>query len=183
MRLRLELSRAKHASLAGHSRLARSLAALIPYYDYDAAEFFCADSAPAQIAAARKAGFMRLAALFAQRFARTAQLTGEIHGALSDLQFTSRYRVPFQFSRMVRQHLNVGSVLESSSGPVVSDLDGNRYYDLTGSYGVNLFGHEFYKECIDRGSSRVRALGARARRIPSRGRREHQVPQGDFGAG
>src|ERR1039458_6019175 len=39
------------------------------------------------------------------------------------------------------------------------DLDGNRLYDLTGSYGVNVFGYEFYKECIERGSERVRGLG------------------------
>jgi glutamate-1-semialdehyde 2,1-aminomutase len=41
----------------------------------------------------------------------------------------------------------------------VTDLDGNVFYDLTGSYGVNLFGHDFYKACIDRGTARVRDLG------------------------
>jgi glutamate-1-semialdehyde 2,1-aminomutase len=41
----------------------------------------------------------------------------------------------------------------------VTDMDGNRFYDLTGSYGVNLFGYDFYKECIARGSERVRDLG------------------------
>ena len=41
----------------------------------------------------------------------------------------------------------------------VTDLDGNVFYDLTGSYGVNLFGHDFYKDCIDRGAERVRDLG------------------------
>jgi len=30
---------------------------------------------------------------------------------------------------------------------------------LTGSYGVNVFGYDFYKECIARGSERVRDLG------------------------
>jgi glutamate-1-semialdehyde 2,1-aminomutase len=30
---------------------------------------------------------------------------------------------------------------------------------LTGSYGVNVFGYDFYKECIERGSERVHALG------------------------
>lgn len=158
-RRRLELSRAKHGSLAGHARISRRLAALIPFYDYAASEFFSADAAPAEVAARRHAGFMRLASLFAQRYPKTIQATSEIHGALSDLQFTSRYRVPFQFSRMVRQHLAFGSVLESSDGPVVTDLDGNRHYDLTGSYGVNVFGHEFYKDCIEQGSRRVRALG------------------------
>jgi len=28
------------------------------------------------------------------------------------------------------------------------DVDGNTFYDLTGSYGVNIFGNDFYKECI-----------------------------------
>src|SRR5206468_3442067 len=79
--------------------------------------------------------------------------------AVSDLQFTSRYRVPFQFSRFVRQHFKLGVFLESSSGVMVTDMDGNRFYDLTGSYGVNLFGYDIYKECIARGGERVRALG------------------------
>ncbi|MGP0084886.1 MAG: aminotransferase class III-fold pyridoxal phosphate-dependent enzyme, partial [Steroidobacteraceae bacterium] len=49
--------------------------------------------------------------------------------------------------------------LDSSSGVTLPDLDGNRLYDLTGSYGVNVFGYDFYKECIARGSERVRELG------------------------
>ena len=30
---------------------------------------------------------------------------------------------------------------------------------MTGSYGVNVFGYDFYKECIDAGAARVRKLG------------------------
>ena len=30
---------------------------------------------------------------------------------------------------------------------------------MTGSYGVNVFGYDFYKECIEQGSARVRDLG------------------------
>jgi glutamate-1-semialdehyde 2,1-aminomutase len=41
----------------------------------------------------------------------------------------------------------------------LTDLDGNRFYDLTGSYGVNVFGYDFYKECIEAGAQRVRELG------------------------
>ena len=156
---RLQLSRAKHRSLAGHSRMARRFAAVVPFYEYDAAHIFCADSAPENIAAARRTGFMRLAAVFAERFRETADLTEEVAGGVSDLQFTSRYRVPFQFSRFVREHIKGGSFLQSSSGVTVTDLDGNRFYDLTGSYGVNVFGYDFYKDCIARGSERVRELG------------------------
>jgi glutamate-1-semialdehyde 2,1-aminomutase len=159
LRARLRLSRAKHRSLAGHSRMARRFASVVPYYEYDADHFFSVDSAPESVAAERRAGFMRLAAIFDERFRETAHLTGTIVEAVSDLQFTSRYRVPFQFSRFVREQFKTGVFLRSSSGVTVTDMDGNRLYDLTGSYGVNLFGYDFYKECIARGSERVRDLG------------------------
>jgi glutamate-1-semialdehyde 2,1-aminomutase len=157
--LRLQLSRAKHRSLAGHARLGRLLARILPYYEYDDERFFRADDAPEPVGAQRRAAFMRLAAVYAQRFAHTVRQTNEVQDEISDLQFTARYRVPFQFSRFVRQHLNTGSFVACSNGPTTTDLDGNRRYDLTGSYGVNVFGYDFYKECIERGSARVRDLG------------------------
>src|SRR5580698_5597914 len=159
LQLRLQLSLAKHRSLTGHARMSRRLAALVPFYEYDEGHFFRADDAPPEVATARRAGFMRLAATFTERFPITAARTAELAGSISDLQFTSRYRVPFQFSRFVRQHFKTGSLLESSSGPTVTDLDGNRFFDLTGSYGTNVFGYDFYKECIRRGSERVQDLG------------------------
>ena len=157
--LRLMLSRAKHPSLAGHARIGRLLGRLIPYYEYDERQFFSADDAPAEIVAARQAAFKRLADLYAQRFCRGAALTREVASAVSDLQFTARYRVPFQFGRMVRQHLQAGAFLESSCGATVTDVDGNHLLDVSGSYGVNLFGYDYYKGCIERGSALVRELG------------------------
>src|ERR1700676_2403591 len=159
LRLRLQLSRAKHRSLTGHSRMARRFASLVPFYEYDESQFFRTDGAPEDLVAARRAGFIRLSQVFTERFEKSAELTGEIAGGVSDLQFTSRYRVPFQFSSYVRRHLKAGSFVESSSGVTVTDLDGNRLYDLTGSYGVNVFGYDFYKECIEEGAARVRGLG------------------------
>ena len=38
-------------------------------------------------------------------------------------------------------------------------MDGNSSYDLSGSYGLNAFGYDFYKICIDAGAQRVRELG------------------------
>jgi glutamate-1-semialdehyde 2,1-aminomutase len=159
LKLRLELSRAKHRSLAGHSRLSRRVASLIPFYDYDEVRFFCSDGAPPEIAAQRRAGFMRLADLYRERFPKSRALTEEAADGLSDLQFTSAYRVPFQFSRLVRQYLKGGSFVAASSGVTLTDLDGNDFYDLTGSYGVNLLGTDFYKSSIARGSERVASLG------------------------
>jgi glutamate-1-semialdehyde 2,1-aminomutase len=157
--VRLQLSRAKHRSLAGHSRMARRFASWVPFYEYDETRFFSVDSAPADVIAARRAGFKRLADLFAVRFVKTAEQTAALAGSVSDLDFTSRYRVPYQFSRFVRRHLKSGTFLQASSGVTVTDLDGNCFYDVTGSYGVNVFGYDFYKECIARGSERVRDLG------------------------
>jgi glutamate-1-semialdehyde 2,1-aminomutase len=159
LRRRLQLSQAKHRSLAGHVRMGRWLSSLIPFYEYDEAHFFSADDAPGDIQSQRRAGFSRLATLYAQRFVKTARLTNELMPEIADLQFTSRYRVPFQFSGLVRRHFNAGSFVESSAGPTTTDLDGNRRFDLTGSYGVNVFGYDFYKHCIERGAERVRDLG------------------------
>jgi glutamate-1-semialdehyde 2,1-aminomutase len=159
LRMRLELSRAKHPSLTGHVRMARRIAALIPYYTYDEEHFFRSDNAPAEIADRRRAGFLRLAELYRQRFARSAGLTAEVEEGISDLQFTGRYRVPFQYSQFLRRHLKTGAFLESSEGVTITDLDGNRFYDLAGSYGVNLFGNDFYKSCIAEGSARAAVLG------------------------
>jgi glutamate-1-semialdehyde 2,1-aminomutase len=157
--LRLELSRAKHPSLSGHSRIARRIAGLIPFYAYPEERFFRTDGAPDDFAALRRAGFQRLSQHFHEHFPRTLARTAEAEAGISDLQFTAAYRVPFQFREMVRKSLPVGAFAESTAGTTITDLDGNRFYDLSGAYGVNLFGHEFYKSCIAEGAARVAALG------------------------
>src|SRR6201992_1482351 len=145
VKARIELSRAKHRSLAGHSKMSRRIARLVPFYEFDINDFFRADGAPGDVATKRQDGFFRLAALYQERFAKSKKQTAEAAGQISDLQFTQAYRVPFQYSRLVRENLGAGSVLHGSSGVNVTDLDGNVFYDLTGSYGVNIFGNAFYK--------------------------------------
>jgi glutamate-1-semialdehyde 2,1-aminomutase len=159
LRTRLQLSKAKHLSLSGHSRMARQIASLVPFYEYDQAQFFRCDDAPEEIAALRRTAFMRLSELYRTRFAQTVRRTAEVAESISDLQFTDAYRVPFQFSRFVREHLNAGAFVASSRGVTLTDLDGNASYDLTGSYGVNVFGYDFYKDCIERAQRRVAHLG------------------------
>jgi glutamate-1-semialdehyde 2,1-aminomutase len=159
VKARIELSRAKHRSLAGHSKMSRRIARLIPFYEFDIDEFFRSDGAPKDVATQRQDGFFRLAALYQQRFAQSKKATAEAATQISDLQFTQAYRVPFQYSRLVRENLGAGSFLQASSGVTVTDLDGNVFYDLTGSYGVNIFGNDFYKECIEIGEKRAHGLG------------------------
>jgi len=159
LKQRLELSRAKHPSLAGHSRMAKRVARQLPFYDFEAEAFFRSDNAPPDVAARRQAGLQQLATSFAQRFPRSIAMTEQARPGIADLQFTSAYRVPFQYSRFLREHLKTGNFVQSSSGVTVTDLDGNTFYDLTGSYGVNVFGNDFYKACIAEGSARVQDLG------------------------
>ncbi len=156
---RLALSRAKHRSLTGHSKMSKRVARLLPHYEFDINDFFRSDGAPTEVATRRQDGFFRLAALYKERFPRSRQTTAEAAKQISDLQFTQSYRVPFQYNRLVRENLGAGSFVQSSSGVTITDLDGNVFYDLTGSYGVNIFGNDFYKECIENAEKRARALG------------------------
>lgn len=159
LRSRFRLSRAKHRSLAGHSRMAKRIARLIPFYEYDEAQFFRADDAPEAVVQKRIIGLDELSDFYERKYRRSAALTRQAAETISDLKFTGTYRVPYQFSRYLRSRLPSGSFLNSSAGVFVTDLDGNFYYDLTGSYGVNVFGYDFYKSCIAEGARRVENLG------------------------
>jgi glutamate-1-semialdehyde 2,1-aminomutase len=53
LKKRLQLSQAKHRSLAGHARMSRWLAGFVPFYDYGEDRFFSSDGAPEEIAARR----------------------------------------------------------------------------------------------------------------------------------
>src|SRR5260370_41832884 len=59
LQLRLQLSRAKHRSLTGHSRMARRFASLVPFYEYPETQFLGTYAAPVDIVAALRAGLMR----------------------------------------------------------------------------------------------------------------------------
>jgi glutamate-1-semialdehyde 2,1-aminomutase len=159
LQARLALSRAKHRSLTGHSKMSKMVARLLPHYEFDIDSFFCSDGAPANVAMQRQDAFFRLASLYKERYAKGRQMTAEAAEHISDLQFTESYRVPFQYSRLVRENLGTSAFMQSSAGVTVTDVDGNVSYDLTGSYGVNIFGNDFYKECITEAEKRAHALG------------------------
>jgi len=156
---RIELSRAKHRSLAGHSRIAKRIAGLLPGYAYDEATFFNSDHADSTVVQRRRDGFFKLAAIYAERFPKSVAMTASARDIISDLQFTGRYRVPYQYSNYLSQHIKSGSFLKASQGVTVTDLDDNVFYDLTGSYGVNLLGYDFYKASIEAGQQLVKDLG------------------------
>jgi glutamate-1-semialdehyde 2,1-aminomutase len=149
LRARLLLSRAKHPSLRGHPRAALRLARLVPALAYPEDVFFSSDDAPEDIAARRRAGFDRLARELRERSPRTLAHGEAIRDVVSDAAYRDH----------VRAHLPVAGVVAASDGARVQDLDGRWSYDLGGAYGVNVFGGEFYKRCIDRGVAAARELG------------------------
>jgi glutamate-1-semialdehyde 2,1-aminomutase len=159
LRRRLRLSRAKHPSLQGHVRLAKRLARLMPRDEYDEDRFFTCDGAPEPIAARRRDAFRALAERLRDATPLTRALTAQVAPAVPDLQFISRYRVPVQFSRYVGTHLPLGAFAGRTEGVHVVDLDGNARFDLTGSYGVNVFGHDVYKACMAEAVAAAGALG------------------------
>jgi glutamate-1-semialdehyde 2,1-aminomutase len=156
---RLRLSLAKHPSLRGHPRIASRMARLVPYYGFDEDGLVASDGAPDEIAQQRKSGLRRLARTLQSKAPITIAESREIENSVSDVAFTSSYRVPFQFRALVRSQLPAGCFVTETRGVQVKDLDGNWSYDLGGSYGLNVFGYDFYKGCIERGAERVRALG------------------------
>ncbi len=156
---RLELSRAKHRSLAGHSRIAKRIAGLLPGYNSDETVFFNSDGAGSAVVERRRDGFFKLAALYAARFPQSVAMTASAREIISDMQFTGRYRVPYQYTDFLSRHIKSGSFLKASQGVTVTDLDDNVFYDLTGSYGVNLLGYDFYKASIEAGQQTVKDLG------------------------
>lgn len=159
LKRRLELSRAKHPSLAGHSRMAKRMARWIPGYAYDEATFFACDGAPPEVVQSRRAGFFALAGRLQAKSPQSIALTLQAREGIPDLRFTGAYRAPFQFSPFLREHLKVGTFVQAADGVSVTDLDGQRYLDLTGSYGVNVMGVDFYKSCIEAGARMARDLG------------------------
>ena len=136
--------------------MARLLAPLLRSYSYGEDEFFSADCADEKTVKKRRAGFKKLAERFNKKFAKSAEAMGK---GLSDLRFTNTNRVPFPFQKIVQKTLRVGSLVESSNGPELTDVDGNTYIDLSGSYGVNVAGNESYKKFMANGCHKTAELG------------------------
>lgn len=139
--------------------MSKRLARWIPGYAYDEVGFLRSDGADADLVDARRAGLDRLATEFSSRYPRSQALSKEAREGMSDMQFTSAYRVPFQYSAYLRSRLSISSFLQRSEGVMVEDLDGNQFFDLTGSYGVNLLGYDTYKACIEEATKVATPLG------------------------
>src|SRR6478609_4846262 len=88
LKARIELSRAKHRSLAGHSKMSRRVAKLLPFYEFEGDRYFSCDGAPDDVVKQRKDAFFRLASLYAERYPKGRAMTKEAAETISDLNFT-----------------------------------------------------------------------------------------------
>lgn len=157
--IRLQLSKAKHPSLRGHAKMSKRIARLIPFYSYDAKIALACDGAPQDVVTQRTQAFQRLVQHFKQKSPKTLKASKMLEGKVSDVDFTNLYRVPFQFRELINKEMKIGLMADVSSGTQIRDLDGNWSYDLTGAYGVNLYGYDFYKECMEEGLQHTHDLG------------------------
>lgn len=157
--IRLQLSKAKHPSLRGHAKMSRRVAKWVPFYEYKGDQFFASDGAPQKLVEQRKAAFNQLKQRLAEKSPQTIAASQELEDGISDVIFTNAYRVPFQYRNYIKDNLKLGTLVTASRGTQVQDLDGNWSYDLSGSYGVNVFGYDFYKDCMDKAWQQVRDLG------------------------
>src|SRR5260370_39410855 len=73
LQARLALSRAKHRSLTGHSKMSKMVARLVPHYEFDIDDFFRSDGASSAVALQRQDGFFRLSGFFGQPYAKGPQ--------------------------------------------------------------------------------------------------------------
>lgn len=159
LHIRLRLSRAKHPSLAGHAKWSRRLARQVAAYSFDCETFYRSDGAPEQVAQQRRAGLARLKHAAITRSPQSLACSTSLHNVVSDVSFTAAYRIPFPYREQLPRELRQTSLVVKSDGVRLQDMDGNWRYDLSGSYGVNVFGYDFYKQCIDEGVALVHDLG------------------------
>jgi glutamate-1-semialdehyde 2,1-aminomutase len=139
--------------------VSRVLSSWVNAHDYLGEAFFSADGATGQVVGRRLDALDRLSASFGVAHAKSAGWGASVREGFSDIRFADANRVPFLFAKTMREKFDLTTVVTESDGPHLRDLDGHWSIDVSGSYGVNVAGFERYKEWIERGWDRVKALG------------------------
>ena len=139
--------------------VSRILSHLVRSRFYSEEELLRADGAGDQWVETRRKAFIKLADLLKAQTSRSIAWGNEIRESFSDLRFADANRVPFPFMRVMRDKFQLSSVVTSSNGPHLRDLDDRLTLDVSGSYGLNVAGFDRYKDWIAAGWERVKDLG------------------------
>jgi glutamate-1-semialdehyde 2,1-aminomutase len=156
---RIALSQAKHRSLRGHSKWSRRVAKYIRPFDYLGERFYTSDLAPSSIATLRRQAIELLRRRLAEASPESLRFSQSLEDGISDVRFTSQYRVPFPYRKALPREFRFGSIVQRTQDRRLQDLDATWRYDVSGSYGVNVFGYDFYKACMAAGFARAQELG------------------------
>jgi len=131
---------------------------IIPKYTIEEEEFFNADGCSDEVAQKRKKALQDLGNKWKAKYPKCLEFSEELKQMISDLRFTSGRCFP-AFNGVVQRYLDPSMALDRTEGVDVVDYDGNKFMDISGSYGVNVCGYEKYKDFIDEGWSKAKKQG------------------------
>lgn len=124
-------------------------------------EFFRADTPPEDIAKKREAALDRLATAWKKKWPKAHNASVWMREHFSDLRFKhSGFESMFPvFQKVVNSILDPTCIVARTEGVEVVDIDGQRFLDASGSYGVNVFGHTQFKNFMDKGNQLAQEVG------------------------
>mmetsp|Transcript_65789 Transcript_65789/g.132114 ORF Transcript_65789/g.132114 Transcript_65789/m.132114 type:complete len:585 (+) Transcript_65789:93-1847(+) len=139
----------------------RAVSKLLVSRDLTPEEFFRVDAPPEDVAARREAGFRRLEAAWRERWPKARETSRYLLGHFSDFRFkASGFESTFPiFQKVVNEALDPATIVEKSEGNELVDVEGHRFLDASGSYGVNCFGFTRFKEFMRKGHELSQQLG------------------------
>lgn len=138
-----------------------SVSKLIVLKDLSRKEFFRVDGAGEDLAKTREDALDRMAAAWAKRWPKAQEKSKEVRQIWSDLRFkASGFESTFPiFQKVANEFFDMLTVVERTEGTEVVDVDGCRFLDSSGSYGVNCFGHTRFKEFMNKGNDLAQQVG------------------------
>jgi glutamate-1-semialdehyde 2,1-aminomutase len=131
---------------------------ILPKYTLPESEVFKCDGASPETAAKRKQALEKLSASWEKKYPKNKDFSVSLKKMVSDVRFTSARCYP-AFNEVINDYLDPSMALESTKGMDITDIDGNSYMDISGSYGVNVCGYEMYKEFMETGWKSAKKAG------------------------
>eukprot|EP00300_Choanocystis_sp_HF-7_P002606 c11968_g1_i2.p1 GENE.c11968_g1_i2~~c11968_g1_i2.p1 ORF type:complete len:1264 (+),score=330.27 c11968_g1_i2:42-3794(+) len=135
------------------------LSHIVPAYFYSEEEFLAADGAPHEIVERRRRSFKAMQEAWQAKWPKSLETSNLLRSSFSDLRFASGNRVFLPFKKIVEQWCDPCTVVTAAHRMVLTDVDGHELDDISGSYGVNVCGHDKYKEFLAAGVKEVEAVG------------------------
>lgn len=129
--------------------------------DLSREEFFRIDGVTEDVAKHRQSALDRMAAAWRERWPKSQQASVLMRKIFPDLRFkASGFESTFPvFQNVVNEALDMCTIADHTEGTQITDIDGNRLLDSSGSYGVNCFGHTRFKEFMTAGNELAQKVG------------------------